>query len=276
VSAALGCWIDGVSGSTVPADDRGLHYGDGLFETLRIRLGTVRFLEAHLARLTLGCERLRISFAAMPELRAEIAAAARQAPPQAVLKVIVTRGSAIRRGYAPAGHETARRVVSLWPETALPAAISEGAALHVSSIRLAENPALAGIKHLSRIENVMAAREAADRGAFDAVLLDSSGRLISGAMTNLFIVRSATLLTPRVDLCGVAGVMRAIVIRECAALGIRVSEGRVGLQELFAADEAFITNARIGVVPVRRVGEHSFQMNDVARQLRAHLEPLDA
>jgi 4-amino-4-deoxychorismate lyase len=276
VSAALGCWIDGVSSGAVPADDRGLHYGDGLFETLRIRSGTVRFLEAHLARLTLGCERLRISFAAMPELRAEIAAAARQAPPQAVLKVIVTRGSAIRRGYAPAGHETARRVVSLWPETALPAAISEGAALHVSSIRLAENPALAGIKHLSRIENVMAAREAADRGAFDAVLLDSSGRLISGAMTNLFIVRSATLLTPRVDLCGVAGVMRAIVIRECAALGIRVSEGRVGLQELFAADEAFITNARIGVVPVRRVGEHSFQMNDVARQLRAHLEPLDA
>jgi 4-amino-4-deoxychorismate lyase len=276
VSAALGCWIDGVSGGAVPADDRGLHYGDGLFETLRIRSGTVRFLEAHLARLTLGCERLRISFAAMPELRADIAAAARQAPSQAVLKVIVTRGSAIRRGYAPEGHETARRVVSLWPETVLPAAIAEGAALHVSSIRLAENPALAGIKHLSRIENVMAAREAAARGAFDAVLLDASGRLVSGAMTNLFIVRSGTLLTPRVDLCGVAGVMRAIVTRECAALGIRVSEGRVGLQELFAADEAFITNARIGVVPVRRVGEHSFQMNDVARQLRAHLEPLDA
>jgi len=276
VSAALGCWIDGVSGGAVPADDRGLHYGDGLFETLRIRSGTVRFLEAHLARLALGCERLRISFAAMPELRADIAAAARLAPPQAVLKVIVTRGSAIRRGYAPAGHEIARRVVSLWPETAVPAAIDEGAELHVSSIRLAENPALAGIKHLSRIENVMAAREAAGRGAFDAVLLDASGRLISGAMTNLFIVRTGTLLTPRVDLCGVAGIMRAIVIRECAALGIRVSEGRVGLQELFAADEAFITNARIGVVPVRRVGEHSFQMNDVARQLRAHLEPLDA
>jgi len=79
-----------------------------------------------------------------------------------------------------------------------------------------------------------------------------------------------------VDLCGVAGVMRAVVLRECAALGISASEDRLTLEQLLAADEAFITNARIGVVPVRRVGEHSYRMDHAAQRLKTHIEALDA
>ena len=276
MSAALGTWIDGSRTDELPSDDRGLHYGDGLFETLAIRAGRARFLEAHLARLALGCARLGIPFGAMQELRVEIAAAEAMAPPQAVLKIIVTRGSAVRRGYAPEGSETARRLVSLWPASDLPAEFAEGVALYVGKIKLADNPALAGIKHLSRIENVLAAAEAAKAGAFDALLPDSAGRVISGAMSNVFIVRGRQLLTPQVDRCGVAGVMRAVVLRECAALGIGATERDVALGDLFAADEVFITNVRIGVVPVRRVGEHSIRMNSLAQQLNMHIGALDA
>ena len=276
MSVALGSWIDGVPGETLPADDRGLHYGDGLFETIGVRAGVARFLEAHLARLASGCARLGIRFSSMAELRAEIAAALALAPSRALLKIIVTRGSAVRRGYAPQGTESARRLLSLWPEAALPDSVAEGVALHRATFTLADNPALAGIKHLSRIENVMATAEATAAGAFDALLLDGLGHVISGAMSNVFLVRGGQVLTPRLDRCGVAGVMRGIVLRECAALGMASGDGRVTLDALLAADEAFITNARLGVVPVLRVGEHSFHMTTVARRLGAHIETLDA
>lgn len=276
MTAALGTWVDGHRADTLPADDRGLHYGDGLFETLIVRAGRVRFLDAHLARLASGCERLGIGFDAITELRAEIAAAVALAPAEGVLKIIVTRGSAIRRGYAPSGSETARRVLTSWPASAVAATLAEGVDLFVSSHRLAANPALAGIKHLSRIGNVMAAAEAAKAACFDAVLLDSAGRVISGAMSNLFIVRAGRILTPRLDQCGVAGVMRAVALRECAVLGIDIAETSLALEDLYAADEVFITNVRIGVVPVRCVGEHSLRMNTITRRLRTHIEALDA
>jgi len=276
VTSALASWIDGVRGETLPADDRGLSYGDGLFETIGVRAGIARFLDAHLARLASGCARLGIHFAAIPGLRAEIATAVAQAPPLAVLKIIVTRGSAMRRGYAPQGTESARRLMSLWPEAALPTSVAEGVALHRATFTLADNPTLAGIKHLSRIENVMAAGEVAASGAFEALLLDGSGHVISGAMSNVFLVRDGQVLTPRLDRCGVAGVMRGVVLRECASLGITAEDRRVSLDALLAADEVFITNARVGVVPVLRVGEHSFHMTAVARRLGAHIETLDA
>lgn len=276
MSAAVASWIDGVPGTMLPADDRGLNYGDGLFETLAVRMGVARFLEAHLARLASGCVRLGIRFDAMDELRAEISSAVKLAPPRAILKIIVTRGSAIRRGYAPQGHESARRILSLWPDALLPTSIAEGVALHRAASTLSDNPALAGIKHLSRLENVMAAAEAAAAGAFESLLFDGSGHVISGAMSNLFIAREGRVLTPRLDRCGVAGVMRGVVLRECAALKIPAGDGRVTLDALLEADEAFITNARLGVVPVLRVGEHSFHMTTLARRLRMHLETLDA
>jgi 4-amino-4-deoxychorismate lyase len=241
-----------------------------------VRAGRARFLDAHLSRLTLGCSRLAISPTPLDALRAEIDAAVALAPPLAVLKIIVTRGSARRRGYAPLGDELPRRIVSLWPAPARDAALGEGVDLRVASIRLGENPALAGIKHLNRLENVLAASEPGAGEVFDSLLLDASENLVSGAMSNVFIVRAGRVITPAIQRCGVAGVMRGIVLRECAALGIATAEARLTLDDLFAAAESFITNARIGVVPVRRVGEHSFDMNTLARRLAAHIEPLDA
>jgi 4-amino-4-deoxychorismate lyase len=276
VSAPLATWIDGATTDVLPVDDRGLQYGDGLFETIVVRAGRARFLESHLARLAHGCARLGIQFTAMSQLRAEIATAVALAPAEAMLKIIVTRGSAVRRGYAPQGSERARRILTLWPAAGLPAALGAGVVLQVATPRLAENPLLAGIKHLSRIENVLAAAAAADAGAFDSLMLDASGRVISGAMSNVFVVRKDHVQTPRVDRCGVAGVMRGVVLREAAALGLDVAEVDFSLEDLVGADEVFITNVRIGVVPVRRVGEHACRMNFLWQRLNKHIETLDA
>lgn len=275
MSGAIVTWVDGRLADSVPADDRGLHYGDGLFETLLVRGGRPRFLEAHLARLASGCSRLAIPFQGESALRAEIAAAGARATQLAILKIIVTRGSATRRGYAPDA-EVPRRLMALY-ESAPPAAeLREGVDLVLATGTVAEHPGLAGIKHLSRIENVWALGEARAAGAFDALLRTASGQVISGAMSNLFIVRAGRVLTPRVDRAGVAGILRQVVLRECAALSIAAAEQPLSMDEVLAADEAFITNARIGVVPVRRVGEHAYRMKSLALRLAAHVEALDA
>lgn len=270
--AALGTWIDGVGGDLVPVDDRGLQYGDGLFETILVRKGVPRFLEAHLARLARGCERLGLSLDA-PAVRADIATAAAKSPALAIVKVIVTRGSATRRGYAP-HRSIARRIVSLWP-TADTGALAAGVALGIARTRVATNPAVAGLKHLNRLDNVLAAAEiAADE--FDVLMLDSAERLVCGSACNVFAIRGRSLVTPGVGSAGVAGVLRSIVLREAPSLGFDVVENPMQLADLVAADGVFVTNARVGVVPVTRVREHSFRMTDIALQLRAHIEALDA
>ena len=276
MSEALGTWIDGVAASSLPADDRGLQYGDGVFETILLRDGKPRFLEAHLARLQRGLARLSIPFPAAGELQAEIARAAVQAPPRAILKVVVTRGSTRRRGYAPAGFVQARRIVSLWETAPLDFAPDKGVELRIARLRLPELSALAGIKHLNRLENVLAAAEDAAASCFDALMLDTASHVISGTACNVFIVKSGGLLTPPVDRIGIAGVMRSIVLREAPRLGIAAGQRSLTLADLHGADGMFITNARIGVVPVRRVGEHVVPMSPVVARLAAHIETLDA
>lgn len=276
MSDVLGTWVDGMAGGGIPVDDRGLQYGDGLFETMLVRDGRVRFLEAHLARLALGCARLGIAFKGSDALRAELHTAAALAQVSGILKLLLTRGSGRRRGYAPSESARPRRILILLAAPAMGSLAHDGAHVRMATHTLAVNPALAGMKHLNRLENVLAASEAQDDDIFESLLLDSEGHLAGGTMTNVFIVRGGALATPFVDRCGVAGVMRGIVLRECPALGLVAREARLTHADLLAADEAFITNARIGVVPVRRVGEHAFRMTPVAQRLRTHIEALDA
>ena len=274
MSSLLGSWIDGATGSSIPIDDRGLQYGDGLFETMKVRGGRVRFLESHLARLRLGCERLGLPPPDGDQLRGEIAMAVAHARGDAILKLIVTRGSG-PRGYAARGGLTPRRIMSLHAATAL-VIPDGGVVLRMSRLTLTESPVLAGLKHLNRLENVLAASEPAHAQVFDSLLLDASGLLVSGTMCNVFLVRQGRVITPSVERAGIAGVMRGIVLRECARLGIDAEVRAVPAAELMAADEVFVTNARIGVVPVRSVGEHVLTMNGTATRMASHVEALDA
>jgi 4-amino-4-deoxychorismate lyase len=270
--SSLGTWIDGVAGASVPVDDRALQYGDGLFETILVRAGKPRFLAAHLARLARGCARLGIPHDD-DALRADVARAVALAPPLAILKLLVSRGSALRRGYAPVPTQP-RRIATLWPASP-PGDLEGGVSLGIAQTRAATNPALAGLKHLNRLDNVLASAEIAD-GDFDVLMLDVADRLVSGSSCNLFIARDGRLATPKLDSAGVAGVVRGIVLREAPKWGIVVQERALTLADLAAAHEVFVTNARAGVVPIRRVGEHSFHTFELALRLRGHIEALDA
>jgi 4-amino-4-deoxychorismate lyase len=274
VSERVTSWVDGVPAGSIPVDDRGLQYGDGLFETMRVRAGRVRFLDAHLARLVHGCERLAIPVPDIAGLRAELRAAGHAGGEDAILKLIVTRGSG-PRGYAARGSFVPRRILSLHAAGgARPAA--EGVSLRFARATSAENAALAGLKHLNRLENVLAASEPGHESHFDSLLLDAAGRVVSGTHCNVFLVVAGRLVTPSLERAGVAGVVRGIVLRECAGLGLECEVRDVPAGEIRLADEVFVTNARIGVVAVRSVGEHACTMNATVSRIAGHVDSLDA
>jgi 4-amino-4-deoxychorismate lyase len=257
-------WVNGAPAATVAALDRGLHYGDGLFETIACRAGRPRFLALHLERLAGSCERLRINLPELASLRAEIetlAAGARNS----IVKLIVTRGEAQARGYTPTERELATRISFRY---AWSGESEEPARVRTSPIRLGENPQLAGMKHLNRLEQVLARAELRGGTESEALMFSSSGRLVSGTMANVFIVRDGRLETPRLDSCGVAGVMRRVVMQEAGRAGIAVAERVIEAREIFEANEVFLTNARIGVQPVAVLDGRTLAVGSLTQRMQ--------
>jgi 4-amino-4-deoxychorismate lyase len=267
--------VNGVRDADASPVDRGLHYGDGLFETIACRNGVPRFLSLHLERLALGCRRLNIDASGLEDTRTEVLGLAREAD-RAIIKVLMTRGVALARGYATAGSEKATRITIRysWPHEDS-AQLHDGVLVRTCAMRLGENPYLAGLKHCNRLEQILARAEwPADSDITEGILFSSSGRLASGTMSNIFIVRGSTVLTPNVDRCGVAGVMRRVVLREAQRAGIPTREGDLQARELNCAEEIFLTNARMGIWPVRALDGRRMTPGPITRRLQSLLAPL--
>jgi 4-amino-4-deoxychorismate lyase len=266
--------INGRASAEVSALDRGLHFGDGLFETIGCLAGSPRFLELHLERLASGCARLGLAAPESGALEAEVRRLAGKSP-RSIIKVLLTRGAAVARGYAPTGAEQPTRITLryAWPEED-PSLALEGVRVRVAKARLGENPALAGIKHCNRLEQVLARAEWTDPTIAEALLYSSSGALISGTMSNVFLVRDGRLCTPRLDRCGVAGIMRRVVLAAAAQAGIVAEERTLGSRDLAAAEELFLTNALMGVRPVRELEGRALSVGVVTRAVQERLAPL--
>ena len=261
-------WLDGVEVGPGGSLDRGLEFGDGLFETIAIRGGAPRLLERHLARLAGGCARLAITPPPSAALRAELARAA-ATPGTGLVKLIVTRGEG-GRGYAPGAAGPAHRHVLALPARPRPAAWPDaGVEVRACTTRLAEQPLLAGLKHLNRLEQVLARGEWTDPAIAEGLMLDVHGRLVCGTMTNVFTVLGQELVTPALGRAGVAGVMRAALLEAFRAHGERVTERDVDPAELATAREVFLSNALIGVWPVRALGALRWPAGPLARRAQA-------
>jgi 4-amino-4-deoxychorismate lyase len=238
--------INGQSQALWSVHDRGFQYGDGLFETISCLDGEPRWFERHLARLTRGCERLGMPAPEGDLLRAEVRSLLGDVP-RALVKIILTRGLATARGYRPAGDERPTRVVSAheWTLGGHPEF-----RVGLSAIPLGVNAQLAGIKHLNRLEQVLAQRDAAGHGWHEALMRSSAGEVVCGSMSNLFVCQQGEWLTPPVTHCGVAGIVRALVLELAPRLGIKVRIAAITEQDLKVAGALFITNVRLGLQPV--------------------------
>jgi 4-amino-4-deoxychorismate lyase len=242
--------INGEPATAISIADRGLAYGDGVFETFRVISGHLLFREEHLQRLALGCKRLGISLD-QEKIREEIDLSLQtgSADP-GILKLIVTRGSS-GRGYRFNHDSSSTRIITLH---ALPANIQihaeNGVNAFVCKQRLGSQPGLAGIKHLNRLEQVLASGEWPDETYQEGIMLDLEGNVVEGTRSNLFIVKNGRLTTDPLNTCGIAGVMRKILLQHFAD---KVDVAKISLDQLYSANEAFFCNSIFGVWPLRRL-----------------------
>jgi len=263
-------WIDTQAATGLDPAVRALHYGDGLFETLCVRDATCEHLERHLQRLLAGCKALRLEFSDRPGLEAELQQRAGELG-NGVIKIILSRGPG-GRGYRFSEGQGVTRIVSAQGMPDYPRAwATQGVRARICELRFGLQPRLAGLKHLNRLEQVMARAEWGDEFE-EGLMLDHHGRLIEGTMSNLFVIRDAELWTPRLDACGVAGVMRSVLLDLAAGLGLSVRRETLLPAQLASAQEVFLCNSLIGIWPVVSVsGLHTLSVGPVTRRLQQAL-----
>jgi 4-amino-4-deoxychorismate lyase len=263
--------IDGKPDGTISPYDRGFLYGDGVFRTLPIHLGLPEQWSRQYRKLDQDCTSLGIACPPEKVLLDDLATLFHDGA-DGVAKIVVTRGESAR-GYAVPAGITPRRIVQRSARAPYPASYrSEGVGAHLCRMRLAAQPRLAGIKHLNRLENVLARMEWSDSDIAEGVLMDQEGRVIEGTMSNLFLRTGTLLRTPDLARCGVAGVTRDRILELAPELGLATEIGDITLDALKSADEVVLCNSLIGVWPVRSLDGHRWQTGALAQQLQQLLD----
>lgn len=262
-------WVDGRR-EGVPADDRGLAYGDGVFETLLLVDGEPVWWEAHLARLERGAAVLGIVAPERAVWARDLARAveAWNGPRRAVLKLLLTRGGGAR-GYAVRAPSRPRRVVSIGDAPDSARAARTGLRLRWCQTALAIQPVLAGLKHLNRLEQVLARREWSEPEIDEGLLCDTQGRVISAISGNLLCLTGTRWVTPPVDQAGIAGICRGRLLDS----GL-VSEAELRPDEVIEADALAVCNSVRGILPVRQLEQRCWSPGSALRALQGSLAAL--
>lgn len=259
--------INGAPGECIQATDRGLMYGDGVFRTLLMRAGQPFCWQRQFARLQADCQALKIECPDFATLTQELAWIG-VAEPDCVAKIIVTRGIGLR-GYAPNSGAAPTHIVMSSPLPLYPdACFAEGIKLHVCDLRLSRQARLAGVKHLNRLENVLARMEWDDPAITEGLLLDATGNVIEATMSNLFMVKGGTLHTPDLSHSGVAGVTRDRIMELSPALGLALAVGDYTLDFLLQADELVLCNSVMGALQVKICQDKCWKPSWLAPKLR--------
>lgn len=272
--------VNGRPSDTLCLNDRAIQFGDGVFRTIKQREGQLVFWRRHYRKLSADCAALGIVVPAEALLLADIRALTSQSGLQdAAVKIIVSRGES-QRGYAVPAECQATRIVQIAALLHYPASLyRQGATLRLCETRAGWQPALAGIKHLNRLENVLARREWSDPAILEGLLLDRDGHVLEGVMSNVLVRRADILQTPLLDTGGVAGVMREVALEAAAELGWQLEQCRLKLDDLRSADQVWICNSLLGLIPVSRlddavwpVTEPDFLAEQVAKIEREEME----
>lgn len=259
---------------SVAIADRGFQYADGLFESIAIRGGQPRLWPLHSERLQTGCRRLGINLPASAEILSSLMSAVAEtdiADGNALLKIIVTRGVG-NRGYAPPVGSEPTILFGVFDATArVTKPYRQGIAIRFCHARLSTQPQTAGIKLLSRLDQVRARSEWQDAKVEEGLMLDQDGYVVCGTMSNLFIVRNAKLITPGITHCGVSGVMRQHILTLAETNSVACAVERISPSDVRDADEIFVCNSQFGIWPVARCGDKRIAEWPLTRQIRSLL-----
>jgi len=263
--------INGVSSNQISVLDRGFQYGDGVFETIALQKGQLLFWDEHLKRLISGCKRLGLPVPDKHLLQHE-AQILSAGVDKAVIKITISRGVG-GRGYQSPDPINITRVVSLRGVRNYPKENwLVGVNVIICNSIVASNKQLAGIKHLNRLEQVLARNEWSDIDVAEGIMLDGNANVIEGTSTNVFLVSNGKITTPRLENCGVEGVMRNIVMELITASQRSCEVREIKLGELLGADEVFLTNSLIGIWPVKQLDKVRFSVGPVSQLLWKNLQ----
>ena len=261
--------IDGERKNTLEITDRGLHYGDGLFETIEVVLGQPVFLRLHLARLKTGCQTLKIPYPDEDLLLDELKQVSTDCE-QGVIKLMLTRGSG-GRGYRQPELLNPTRIIALHPFPDYPEHYkTQGIQARFCSTRLGLNPLLAGLKHNNRLEQVLARAEWQDEFQ-EGLMLNLDEHVIEGTMSNLFVIKEHGVYTPQINVSGVKGVMRQIIINIAEQNNIPLQEALLTKDFVLQADELFVSNSVIGIWPIRSLENSAYPVGLLTKKISAAL-----
>jgi 4-amino-4-deoxychorismate lyase len=265
------CLVNGEISNQVSTADRGLQFGDGLFENIAVIGGQPRFWQGHMDRLSAGCERLGLPLTPQAVLLRELNTVA-AGHPHCVVRIAITRGPS-GLAFAPPESASANRIVSSHPLPLQEENLTTlGITARLCSLRLGIQPALGGINHLNRLEQVMARAEWQDPSIHEGILLDREDHIIGGVSSNVFLIYSGRLLTPRLDRCGVRGILRGAILN---AFRPRCEQRRLLLDMLPEAQEIFVCNSIQGILPVTRIDHWEYDIGPVTRELQNWLNQQD-
>jgi 4-amino-4-deoxychorismate lyase len=258
--------INGHRDGGISPYDRGLAYGDGVFRTLPVCGGIPHCWKRHYRKLCEDCKSLGIVCPPEEVLAADIDMLVGQGE-DATIKIIITRGESAR-GYVVSALAQPTRLVIRTPVPSYPPENSvEGVKLHLCKLRMAHQPLLAGVKHLNRLENVLARMEWVDPQITDGLLLDVVGNVVEGTMSNIFMRTGDILTTPALGCCGVAGTTRERIIDLAPMLGYRPVISDFKLEQLLEADEVITCNSLYGSWQVRELNEKTWPRGELAGKL---------
>ncbi len=258
--------INGEEKTCIDFSDRGLHYGDGVFETIEVKNAQSVFINQHLDRLATGCQKLLIPFTDFSELGKEIETIISDQE-HAVLKILITRGVG-GRGYQQPETIKPTRILALYPFPEFPVSLkTQGVKVRFCSSRIGLNPNLVGIKHLNRLEQVMARSEWVTSDYQEGLMLDINDNVIEGTMSNFFLIKDNCIYTPKLDQCGIQGIIRETIFLAATDLQINIVETRLQTQQCYEADELFLTNSIIGIWPVKQLQQQACKIGPITQRI---------
>lgn len=248
--------VNGQQAEHISIRDRGFQYGDGCFETVRVLFNQPILWPAHFNRLQHACSVLQLSVN-FEALQREVSFLLQNnSAPDVVLKIIVTRGEG-GRGYSPAEQSDCTRVLQLLDYVA--PNTEDGASVVLCQHRISRNTGLAGIKHLNRLDQVLASAEIPS-GCDEGLCIDEEGYIIEGCRSNLLLAINSELVSPDLSMSGVEGVMLKHLIDEFSKQGIKLRSRKITLEKLKMADEVFLCNSVFGVWPLNEIQNEDWQL----------------
>jgi len=262
--------------AVVPVNDRGFLYGDGLFETIRVCRGRAFRLVQHLERLARGAEFLKIKLPfPLPELQQYVRELiARNRAVESILRLALSRGVG-ERGYLPRNTNHPTIVMTLHPAPEFNPKRARDWEAITSSHRVLVSDALAGFKTANKLVNILARVEAEEKGASEALLLNTKGEVVEAASSNLFWIQQGNIFTPPLGAGLLPGITRAVTIEICQNLGMPANERSVTTDELYRAEGIFLTQSAFGVVAINALDGHPISVPPLIQQLhRAYCELL--